>query len=290
MSRRACAVVVQLLAALVILGMPWMEQGQGVLSGVAVLCLTSAAWLLYRQPVKVLEVRIEVPVVKPIEPPISVALPVAAQPIWTEVGSQLRQTLERLVEAIGQTVEDMRFADRMARAAGDKVKTSAESIQASAGIFGDLENSMGQTAGVFDELGAQSLKISSLVGSIEDIARQTNLLALNASIEAARAGDQGRGFAVVADEVRTLSRRAADSSAQIRQIAEGLERSADGARKGMEQLGASTRLGLAQSTLALQTMGEMRQAAAARLEIVDRVMLRLDTQGALSRQARELLG
>jgi methyl-accepting chemotaxis protein len=48
---------------------------------------------------------------------------------------------------------------------------------------------------------------------------------------------------VVADEVRNLSRQAADSSAQIRQIATGLKQSAEQARQGLQQLSGSTLCG-----------------------------------------------
>lgn len=209
------------------------------------------------------------------------------QPTY-KIGLQVK--LEQLTESVLQTEEDMRFANQLARTAGERVKASAQSMQSSAGVLEDLNLYMQRLDQVFDELGSQSMRIGSIVGSIQDIARQTNLLALNAAIEAARAGSHGRGFAVVADEVRNLSRQAADSSAQIRQIATGLEQSAEQARQGLQQLSGSTRLGLEKAGVALHSMGELQSGAVARVEVVERIMARLAGLHDLALQAKRLIG
>ncbi|VVN98102.1 methyl-accepting chemotaxis protein [Pseudomonas fluorescens] len=208
------------------------------------------------------------------------------QPPYT-IGLQVK--LEQLTESVLQTEEDMRFANQLARTAGDRVKASAQSMQSSASVLEDLNLYMQRLDQVFDELGSQSMRIGAIVGSIQDIARQTNLLALNAAIEAARAGSHGRGFAVVADEVRNLSRQAADSSAQIRQIATGLEQSAEQARQGLQQLSGSTRLGLEKAGVALHSMGELQSGAVARVEVVERIMARLAGLHDLALQAKRLI-
>lgn len=212
--------------------------------------------------------------------------PEKEQPTY-KIGLQVK--LEQLTESVLQTEEDMRFANQLARTAGERVKASTQSMQSSATVLEDLNLYMQRLDQVFDELGSQSMRIGAIVGSIQDIARQTNLLALNAAIEAARAGSHGRGFAVVADEVRNLSRQAADSSAQIRQIATGLEQSAEQARQGLQQLSGSTRLGLEKAGVALHSMGELQSGAVARVEVVERIMARLAGLHDLALQAKRLI-
>src|SRR5690606_25461006 len=91
------------------------------------------------------------------------------------IGLQVK--LEQLTESVLQTEEDMRFANQLARTAGDRVKASAQSMQSSASVLEDLNLYMQRLDQVFDELGSQSMRIGAIVGSIQDIARQTNLLA-----------------------------------------------------------------------------------------------------------------
>jgi methyl-accepting chemotaxis protein len=251
------------------------------------LLLLAAAVLYHHQPVRVVEVLVQRepdPVMSTTVVPLP-SLPVT-EPTWP--GAQVKLALEHLIQVVLQTEEDMRFANQLARGAGERVQASAVSMQSSAAVLGDLDQYLQRLDQVFDELGSQSVRIGAIVGSIQDIARQTNLLALNAAIEAARAGDHGRGFAVVADEVRNLSRQAADSSAQIRQIATGLEKSAEDARHGLEQLTDSTRSGLDKAEVALQSMGELRSGAVARLEVVERVMQRLASLHELALQASRM--
>ena len=61
----------------------------------------------------------------------------------------------------------------------------------------------------------KSLKIATISGVLDTIARKTNLLALNAAVEAVRAGERGAGFSVVANEVKDLARQSAAASTDI---------------------------------------------------------------------------
>ena len=116
------------------------------------------------------------------------------------------------VSAISRETEQV---SHEAAQAAQKAEAGNQVVGQSVQQIRSVEEKVGTTAQLVDELGVRSQEIGAIVDTISDLAGQTNLLALNAAIEAARAGEQGRGFAVVAEEVRKLAEQSATAAQQI---------------------------------------------------------------------------
>ncbi len=142
--------------------------------------------------------------------------------------NEMTATVQEVARHATAAAEAAQNADKESNS-GKRVVT--EVIEA----IDELATEVEKAARVIEELQSESHAIGSVMDVINGIAEQTNLLALNAAIEAARAGEQGRGFAVVADEVRTLASRTQQSTAEIQEMVERLQRGSEAAVKVMSE-------------------------------------------------------
>ncbi|UVL86711.1 methyl-accepting chemotaxis protein [Pseudomonas sp. B21-028] len=152
-----------------------------------------------------------------------------------------------------QAASEVRDADERARQGQNSIGNCARQV-------GHLSGTIQQAVEVIRTLAQESTRIGSVIEVIRAIAEQTNLLALNAAIEAARAGDQGRGFAVVADEVRMLAQRTQQSTTEIQDMIETLQRNSEAAVAVIDESSQGSQLTLEQANLASISLDQISQS------------------------------
>ncbi|TBU87085.1 methyl-accepting chemotaxis protein [Phytopseudomonas dryadis] len=153
------------------------------------------------------------------------------------------------------------IAYRVSRETDASTQRGAQVTQDTAAIMNRLAEQIQSAAHEIEDLGKQSVLISSIVQTISGIAQQTNLLALNAAIEAARAGEQGRGFAVVADEVRQLAGRTSSATEEIIEVVQRNQQLAQTAVDSMTQSRSQVEQGLALANQAGSVILEIQDGA-----------------------------
>ncbi|EZH76518.1 chemotaxis protein [Ectopseudomonas composti] len=131
--------------------------------------------------------------------------------------TQMAATAQSVAQSCEQAAMEAQQTREVALSSNQRSERTSASMR-------HLSSRLGDSAAALQQLRDQTQQINRVVEVIKGIAEQTNLLALNAAIEAARAGEAGRGFAVVADEVRSLSKRTQDSTQEIAQTVDNLQR------------------------------------------------------------------
>ncbi|HXZ21102.1 MAG TPA: methyl-accepting chemotaxis protein [Candidatus Acidoferrales bacterium] len=148
-------------------------------------------------------------------------------------------SIDQMVTSIQRVADTAKMLLDISNRSREEVRTGIATMEKATDGMGKTNKSIQQSSETIQALGKRADDIGKIIEVIDDLAEQTNLLALNAAIEAARAGEHGLGFAVVADEVRKLAEKSTQSTKEISELIQSIQKEA---REAVVNMSKSTEI------------------------------------------------